>query len=128
LSQVEVERLLKKVLIVDDSMAETMLMESVLKSAGYWPVALNDPTRLEAMLDAEHPGLILLDVVMPQRNGFQVCRELKNSEMYRGIPVVLVTSKNTPSDVFWGEQQGADWFVSKPFTPQELLGAVQRFL
>ena len=109
---------LKKVLIVDDSMAETRLMESVLKSAGYWPVSLSDPTRLEAMLD----------VVMPQRNGFQVCRELKNSEAYRGIPVVLVTSKNTPSDVFWGEQQGADWFVSKPFTPQELLGAVQRFL
>ena len=119
---------LKKVLIVDDSMAETRLMESVLKSAGYWPVALNDPTRLEAMLDVEHPGLILLDVVMPQRNGFQVCRELKNSEAYKGIPVVLVTSKNTPSDVFWGEQQGADWFVAKPFKPEELLQAVQRFL
>jgi len=119
---------LKKVLIVDDSTAESRLMESVLQKAGYWPVSLNDPTRLEATLDVEHPGLILLDVVMPQRNGFQVCRELKNSEAYRAIPVVLVTSKNTPSDVFWGEQQGADWFVSKPFTPQDLLAAVQRFL
>ena len=119
---------LKKVLIVDDSMAEARLIESVLKSAGYWPVSLSDPTRLEAMLDAEHPGLILLDVVMPERNGFQVCRDLKNSEVYRSIPVVLVTSKNTPSDVFWGEQQGADWFVGKPFKPEELLQAVQRFL
>jgi DNA-binding response OmpR family regulator len=119
---------LKKVLIVDDSTAESRLMESVLQKAGYWPVSINDPTRLEATLDAEHPGLILLDVVMPQRNGFQVCRELKNSEAYRGIPVVLVTSKNTPSDVFWGEQQGADWFVSKPFKPEDLLAAVQRFL
>jgi DNA-binding response OmpR family regulator len=123
-----IEVSLKKILIVDDSMAETRLMESVLKSAGYWPVSLCDPTRLEAMLDVEHPGLILLDVVMPERNGFQVCRELKNSEAYRGIPVVLVTSKNSPSDVFWGEQQGADWFVSKPFTKEELLVAVQRFL
>ena len=119
---------LKKVLIVDDSTAESRLMESVLQKAGYWPVSLNDPTRLEATLDAEHPGLILLDVVMPQRNGFQVCRELKNSEVYRSIPVVLVTSKNTPSDVFWGEQQGADWFVSKPFKAEDLLAAVQRFL
>ena len=119
---------LKKVLIVDDSTAESRLMESLLQSAGYWPVSINDPTRLEATLDAEHPGLILLDVVMPQRNGFQVCRELKNSEAYRGIPVVLVTSKNSPSDVFWGEQQGADWFVSKPFKPEDLLAAVQRFL
>ena len=119
---------LKKVLIVDDSMAETRLMESVLKAAGYWPVSLCDPTRLEAMLDAEHPGLILLDVIMPERNGFQVCRELKNNDAYRSIPVVLVTSKNSPSDVFWGEQQGADWFVAKPFKPEELLQAVQRFL
>ena len=119
---------LKKVLIVDDSLSEVRLMESVLKAAGYWPVSLSDPTRLEAMLDVEHPGLILLDVIMPERNGFQVCRELKNNEAYRSIPVVLVTSKNSPSDVFWGEQQGADWFVSKPFKPEDLLQAVQRFL
>jgi DNA-binding response OmpR family regulator len=119
---------LKKVLIVDDSMAETRLMESVLQQAGYWPVALNDPTRLEQMLELEHPGLILLDEVMPQLNGFQACRDLKNHEEYSRIPIIFVTSKNTPSDKFWAERQGGDGFIGKPFTAAELLSEVQRFL
>lgn len=119
---------LKKVLIVDDSMAETRLMESVLQQAGYWPVALNDPMRLEQMLEMEHPGLILLDVVMPQRNGFQACRDLKNHEEYSRIPIIFVTSKNTPSDKFWAERQGGDGFVGKPFTAQELLTEIRKFL
>jgi DNA-binding response OmpR family regulator len=121
-------RVLKKVLIVDDSMAEMKLMQNVLEQAGYWPVPLNDPTRIEQTIDAEHPGLILLDVVMPQRNGFQACRELKSHASYSQIPVLLVTSKNTDSDKFWGQQQGADGYVVKPFTAQELLGMIQKFL
>jgi twitching motility two-component system response regulator PilH len=71
--------------------------------------------------------LILLDVVMPKRNGFQVCRELKSHADYNAIPVILVTSKNTESDRFWGQQQGADGYVTKPFTREELLRAVRRF-
>jgi DNA-binding response OmpR family regulator len=118
---------LKKVLIVDDSMAETRLMQSVLEQAGYWPVALNDPTRLEQTLEMEHPGLILLDVVMPQRNGFQACRDLKNHEEYSRIPIIFVTSKNTSSDRFWAERQGGDGFVGKPFTAQELISEIQKF-
>ncbi len=119
---------LKKILIVDDSVAESRLMQNVLQGAGYWPVVLNDPTRIEQTLAVERPALILLDVVMPQRNGFQACRELKASSEYGRIPIVLVTSKNTPSDKFWAQQQGADGYVVKPFTREELLGAVQKFL
>jgi len=117
----------KKILIVDDSLAETKLMESVLQKAGYWPVAIQDPRKLEATIAAERPGLILMDVVMPERNGFQACRELKGSSEFSSIPVVIVSSKNTDSDKFWAQQQGADGYVIKPFTPAELLGAVQRF-
>ena len=73
------------------------------------------------------PNVILLDVVMPQRNGFQVCRDLKSQEMYAKIPVILVTSKTAPSDRYWGEQQGANGYVAKPFTPDELINAVKRF-
>jgi twitching motility two-component system response regulator PilH len=118
---------LKKVLIVDDSLAETRLIQSVLEQAGYWPVTLNDPTRLEQMHEMEQPGLILLDVVMPQRNGFQACRDLKRHEEFSRIPVVFVTSKNTSSDKFWAEQQGGDGFVGKPFTAQELIAEVRKF-
>ena len=119
---------MKKILIVDDSLSEVKLMEAVLQKAGYWPVAIHDPHKLEATIAAERPSLILLDVVMPERNGFQACRELKSSAEFNSIPVVIVTSKNTESDKFWAQQQGADGYVIKPFTPAELLGAVQRFV
>src|SRR5258708_5026919 len=68
---------LKKILIVDDSPAEVRLLQSVLDRAGYSSVATHDPMRIEQMIDVERPNLILMDVVMPQRNGFQACRELK---------------------------------------------------
>jgi twitching motility two-component system response regulator PilH len=83
--------------------------------------------RLEELISSERPNLILLDVVMPGRNGFQVCRELKSSAEFSTIPVILVTSKDTASDRYWGEQQGADGYVTKPFTREELLRAVRRF-
>jgi DNA-binding response OmpR family regulator len=119
---------LPKILIVDDSPAEVRLMQSLLDRAGYSSVAIHDPTRLEQMIDLEHPSLILLDVVMPQRNGFQVCRELKRHADYSRIPVVLVTSKNTDSDKFWGKEQGADGYVVKPFSGDDLVGAVNRLI
>jgi twitching motility two-component system response regulator PilH len=90
-------------------------------------VGLNDPKRIEELISSERPSVILLDVVMPGRNGFQVCRELKSSAEFSTIPVILVTSKDTPSDRYWGEQQGADGYVTKPFTREELLRAVRRF-
>ena len=119
---------LTKILIVDDSPAEIRLMQAVLDRAGYTSIAVHDPMRLEQMIDMERPNLILLDVVMPERNGFQACRELKANDATRSIPVVIVSSKNTDSDKFWAQQQGADGYVIKPFTPAELLGAVQRFV
>lgn len=119
--------MVKKVLVVDDSQAEIRLLQSVLQQGGFHSVALSDPTRIEEAIDEERPNVILLDVVMPQRNGFQACRELKSQEPYSNIPVILVTSKTAPSDRYWGEQQGANGYVAKPFTPDELLDAVRRF-
>jgi DNA-binding response OmpR family regulator len=118
---------LKKVLIVDDSPAQVKLMQGFLEHEGYQPVGLNDPLRVEETITSVRPSVILLDVVMPDRNGFQVCRELKGSSEFQRIPVILVTSKDSASDKYWGEQQGADAYVTKPFTKDELLRAVRRF-
>lgn len=117
-----------KILIVDDSQATVRLIQEMLQQGGYTSVGLNDPARLEETIDMERPGLILMDVVMPQRNGFQACRELKQHNLYKKIPIVFVTSKATTSDKFWGQQQGADGHVAKPFTSEELLKAVRRFV
>jgi DNA-binding response OmpR family regulator len=117
----------KKVLIVDDSPSQVRLMQGLLEPEGYDPIGLNDPRRIEELIAREGPNVILLDVVMPDRNGFQVCRDLKINAKFNGIPVILVTSKDTPSDRYWGEQQGADGYITKPFTREELLRAVRRF-
>jgi len=102
-------------------------MEAVLESAGYRPVAITDSANIERTIDVERPQVILLDVVMPNRNGFQVCRDLKSQAEYSRIPVIVVTSKDGESDRFWAQQQGADGYVVKPFTAQQLLSVVQRF-
>lgn len=119
--------MVKKVLIVDDSQAEVRLIQSFLQQGGFHSVGISDPTKIEETIEEERPNVILLDVIMPQRNGFQACRELKSQESYSKIPVILVTSRSTPSDRYWGEQQGANGYVAKPFTPEELLDAVKRF-
>jgi twitching motility two-component system response regulator PilH len=94
----------KKVLIVDDSPAQVKFIQGLLEPEGYAPVGLNDPKRVEEFLASDRPSVILLDVVMPERNGFQVCRELKGNAEFNAIPVILVTSKDTPSDKYWGER------------------------
>jgi len=123
----ECPHVVKKVLIVDDSPAQVKLMQGFLEHEGYQSVGLNDPLRVEETISNVRPSVILLDVVMPERNGFQVCRELKGSTEFQGIPVILVTSKDSASDKYWGEQQGADAYVTKPFTKDELLRAIRRF-
>ena len=97
-----------KILIVDDSTAMVRMIQSVLEQGGYRAIGISDPSHIEQTIDSEHPNLILLDVVMPERNGFQICRALKTSEAYMNIPVILVTSKSTSSDRYWAEQQGAN--------------------
>jgi twitching motility two-component system response regulator PilH len=117
----------KKILIVDDSMGMVKMIQSVLEKEGYQAIGLSDPSQIEQTIDSESPSLILLDVVMPERNGFQVCRSLKNSQAYKSIPIIVVSGKSTPSDRFWAEQQGANGYIVKPFAPNDLLREVRRF-
>ena len=118
---------MKKILIVDDSMGMVRMIQSVLEKEGYSAIGISDPSQIEQTIDSEGPNLILLDVVMPERNGFQVCRTLKNSEAYKTIPIILVSGKSTASDRYWAEQQGANGYIVKPFAPDDLLREVRRF-
>jgi DNA-binding response OmpR family regulator len=117
-----------KVLVIDDSYAEMQMLESILKGAQYVVTALPDANRLEDVIVADKPDVIVLDVVMPGRNGFQVCRDLKNDHRFSHIPIVFCTSKGQESDRFWGRQQGANAHVVKPFKAQDLLSAVKTAL
>jgi len=117
----------KKILIVDDSPAQIKMMGDLLEHEGYQPVGLSDPHKVEETISTEKPNIILLDVVMPDRNGFQLCRELKARAEFSSIPLILVSSKSSESDRFWGHQMGADGYIAKPFTREELIRAIRRF-
>lgn len=117
-----------KVMIIDDSPAEIQVMESALRGAGYTVVSISDPGDAEARMASELPDVLLLDVVMPKRNGFEVLRAIRRKDELKGVPVVMVTSKNQDSDRAWGLRQGANEYVAKPFTPDQLVGAVRRLV
>ncbi len=116
---------MSKIVVVDDSYAELQLIESYLKSAHHTVLSFSTADGLEDKIADEKPDLIVLDVVMPGRNGFQVCRDLKGDTRFKNIPVVLCTSKGQESDKFWGQQQGANGHVVKPFKSEDLLQAVK---
>ncbi len=116
-----------KVMVVDDAYSELKLMESILKSAGHEVVSLMDGEALEEKLSSERPDVLLLDIVMPKRNGYEILRALRKDARTKTTPVVLVSSKNQESDRAWGKRQGADEYLGKPFTSDQLLGMVKRF-
>jgi twitching motility two-component system response regulator PilH len=117
---------MSKIVVVDDSYAELQMIEGYLKSANHTVISYPNTDKLEEKLAADKPDVIVLDVVMPGRNGFQACRDLKNDERFKNIPIVLCTSKGQESDKFWGQQQGANGYVVKPFKAEDLLAAVKK--
>ncbi len=118
----------KTILVVDDSPTERALLEEALRGHGYAIVTAEDGEEAIRTASAAPPSLILLDVVLPKMNGFQVCRKLKASPATGAVPVVLVTSKSQESDRFWGLKQGADAYLTKPFDDSELRATVARFI
>jgi twitching motility two-component system response regulator PilH len=116
-----------KVMVVDDAYSDLKLMESILRGAGHEVVSLSDGERLEEQMEAEHPDVVLLDIVMPRRNGYEILRAIRRDARTRATPIVLVSSKNQESDRAWGKKQGADEYLSKPFTSDQLLSVVSRF-
>ena len=118
---------MSNVLIVDDMNTVREAIGKVVQLAGHNPVYAADGNEVLDKARSVKPALILLDVVMPTMDGFQACRAIKNDPELKNIPVVLVTSKNTDSDKFWGQKQGADDMLAKPFTDDALAAVIKRF-
>lgn len=118
----------KKILVVDDSPTELQMIVAPLKEHGYEVVTAMSGDECLSKAVTERPTLILLDVVMPGKNGFQMCRLLKDHPATKASHIVFVTSKDQAQDRFWGMKQGADGYVAKPFTRDALLDAVRQHL
>jgi twitching motility two-component system response regulator PilH len=116
------------ILVVDDVQTDRELIGKVVSGMGNTPEYATDGEEAVTKAKATKPALILLDVVMPKQDGFATCRKLKKDPDTASIPVVLVTSKNTDTDKFWGEKQGADGYIVKPFSPDELSTVIRKFV
>lgn len=114
-----------KVLVVDDSWSELTLIATPLRESGFDVITAVDGEEALEKVTRESPACVLLDIVMPKQNGFQVCRRIKSMEQTRHIPVILISQKNTLLDQKWGLQQGADLYLTKPFNREELLASVR---
>jgi EAL domain-containing protein (putative c-di-GMP-specific phosphodiesterase class I)/DNA-binding response OmpR family regulator len=118
----------EKILIVDDDEDILLIVHTILASAGYSPVtARNGREAVEMAVDLK-PDLILLDVMMPELSGWEVCTTLKNMPETRQVPVAMLTVKSEIRDFITGMQVGADDYITKPFTRRKLLATVRRLL
>lgn len=117
-----------KILVADDSPTHLRLTSEPLMEQGYDVLTATDGEEALRKTESERPVLVVLDVVMPKLNGFKVCRKIKSSPELKDIKVILCTSKNQESDKFWGEKQGADAYVVKPFDEKDLLAEVARLV
>jgi len=111
----------KKVLVVDDSPTERHFMVDLLTKNGYQVITAESGEEGIAKAKAEHPDLVLMDVVMPGLNGYQATRTLTRDEATKDIPVIVCTSKAQETDRIWGLRQGAHDYLVKPVNGEELL-------
>ncbi len=115
-----------KVLAVDDDPTIQRLLQVNLEMEGYDVVLAGDGEEALAVARAEHPDLILLDVMMPKKDGWQVCRELREDPDLAHVPVIFLSARAQDADVVRGASLGANEYVTKPFDPMELLDLVAR--
>jgi twitching motility two-component system response regulator PilH len=112
---------IKHILVIDDSQTELILMSDMLVANGYKVQTASGADEFFFKLQRQKPDLILMDVVMPGQNGFQLTRTLSRDPLYADIPIILRTSKSQETDRLWGMRQGAKDYVTKPVDPRELL-------
>jgi two-component system alkaline phosphatase synthesis response regulator PhoP/two-component system response regulator VicR len=116
----------KKILAVDDERAIVRLVQVNLERQGYEVVTAYDGKEALEKVASERPDLIVLDVMMPYMDGFEVLQQLKKNPETREIPVIMLTAKAQDADVFRGWQSGVDCYLTKPFNPLELTAFVKR--
>ena len=116
---------IQHVLIVDDSKTELYALSDILGRRGYKVRTAENGDEALRRLEEAKPDLILMDVVMPGKNGFQLTRTITRDPRFADVPVILCTSKNQDTDKLWGLRQGARDYIVKPVNGDELLAKIQ---
>ncbi|MCU0566922.1 MAG: response regulator [Oculatellaceae cyanobacterium Prado106] len=116
------------VLVVEDSVTQREMITDLLKGSGLTVAIAGDGVEALEKIQGSRPDLVVLDIVMPRMNGYEVCRRLKADPSTQNVPVVMCSSKGEEFDRYWGMKQGADAYIAKPFQPTELVGTVKQLL
>ena len=116
------------ILVVEDSPTNLKLLKELLEKNGYRAITAEDGEDALKKVAQHKPRLILLDIILPKKNGFQVCRQVKTSPDTHNSKIVMVSSKSEEADRFWGMKQGADAYIAKPIDEQDLLNTVAKLL
>lgn len=116
---------IQRVLVVDDSKTEQLHLTQLLEKSGMSVRSASNAEDTMEMLQAEKPDLILMDVVMPGQNGFQLTRAITRNPAYADIPIIMCTSKTQETDRVWGMRQGAKDYITKPVDGAELLSKIK---
>jgi signal transduction histidine kinase len=114
-----------KVLIVEDSVTQAMQLQHILDENGYDATAVSDGSEALRSIKKSKPRIVLSDIVMPEMDGYELCRQIKSNESYRDISVILLTSLSQPQAVIWALQCGADKFLTKPYDENHLISTIQ---
>jgi len=117
-----------RILIVDDSPSQLMGIRRIVEKLGHEALVAEDGAAGVDVAKRELPDLVLMDVVMPNLNGFQATRSIYRDAATKHIPVVLVTTKDQETDRVWGMRQGARAYITKPFNEEELSEVLQQLL
>lgn len=117
-----------KVMVIDDSKTIRRTAESLLKKAGCEVTTATDGFEALAMIADLHPDVIFVDIMMPRLDGYQTCALIKHNADYKNIPVIMLSSKDGLFDRARGRIVGSEQYLTKPFTKDELLGAIRRYV
>ena len=122
------QRVMSTVLVVEDSVTQREMITDLLKGSGLSVSIATDGVEALEHIEGHRPDLVVLDIVMPRMNGYEVCRRIKADPKTQNVPVVMCSSKGEEFDRYWGMKQGADAYIAKPFQPTELVGTVKQLL
>ena len=118
---------IQKILVVDDSKTELHHLSDILGKRGYTVRTAENGEEAMRRLEEDKPQLILMDVVMPGQNGFQLTRAITRDPRFADVPVIMCTSKNQETDKVWGMRQGARDYIVKPVNGDDLVAKIKAF-
>lgn len=117
------------VLVVEDSPTQREMIMDLLKGNGLTVMIATDGMEaLQFLQSSSCPDIVVMDIVMPKMNGYELCRKLKTDPKTQNVPVIMCSSKGEEFDRYWGMKQGADAYIVKPFQPRELMATIKQLL